>query len=75
MLTRLLWLSGLETGKNRSGDVDSMRRFIYIHGCPDEDTMGIPSSHGCIKMKNDDVIELFDRVPAGTRVLIQEAVL
>ena len=75
MLTRLLWLSGLEPGINRSGDVDSMRRFIYIHGCPDEDRMGIPSSHGCIKMKNDDVIELFDRVPAGTRVLIQQAAL
>ena len=75
MLTRLLWLSGLETGINRSGDVDSMRRFIYIHGCPDEDRMGIPSSHGCIKMKNEDVIELFDRVPAGTRVLIQQAAL
>jgi len=50
-----------------------MRRYIYIHGCPDEDPMGIPSSHGCIKMKNEEVIRLFDLVPAGTRVLIQEA--
>lgn len=75
MLTRLLWLCGMEPGKNRLGNVDSMRRYIYIHGCPDEDVMGVPSSHGCVKMRNDDVIELFDRVPLGTRVLIQEAPL
>jgi lipoprotein-anchoring transpeptidase ErfK/SrfK len=75
MLTRILWLSGLESGRNRSGEVDSMRRYIYIHGCPEEDPMGIPSSHGCIKMKNDDVIHLFDLVPVGTGVLIQEAAL
>lgn len=73
MLTRILWLSGLEPGRNRLGKVDSMRRYIYIHGCPEEDPMGIPSSHGCVKMRNDEVIELFDRVPVGTRVLIQEA--
>ncbi len=75
MLTRILWLSGLETGRNRTGEVDSMRRYIYIHGCPEEDPMGTPSSHGCIKMKNDAVIRLFDLVPVGTRVLIQEAAL
>jgi L,D-transpeptidase YbiS len=75
MLTRLLWLSGLERGRNRLGNVDSMRRYIYIHGCPDEDAMGVPSSHGCVKMRNDDVIELFERVPAGTKVLIQEGPL
>ena len=75
MLTRILWLSGLEPGKNRFGDRDSMRRYIYIHGCPEEDTMGEPSSHGCIKMRNSEVIKLFDRVPAGTQVLIQEAPL
>ena len=73
MLTRILWLSGLEPGKNRLGDRDSMRRYIYIHGCPDTDEMGIPSSHGCIKMRNAEVIRLFDIVPAGTKVLIQEA--
>lgn len=73
MLTRILWLSGLEPGKNRFGERDSMRRFIYLHGCPETDPMGIPSSHGCIKMRNADVIRLFDIVPAGTRVLIQEA--
>ena len=75
MLTRILWLCGLEPGKNRFGEVDSMRRYIYIHGCPGEDPMGVPSSHGCVKMRNAEVIELFDRVPAGTRVLIQEAPL
>lgn len=72
ILTRILWLSGLEPGKNRLGSVDTMRRYIYIHGCPDEDIMGRPSSHGCIKMRNADVIELFAQVPAGTKVLIQE---
>ena len=75
MLTRILWLSGLEPGNNRLGDRDSMRRYIYIHGCPEEDAMGTPSSHGCVKMRNSEVIELFDRVPAGTQVLIQEAPL
>jgi len=73
MLTRILWLCGLEPGRNRFGERDSMRRYIYIHGCPDTDRMGIPSSHGCVKMKNADVIRLFALVPVGTRVLIQEA--
>ena len=71
ILTRILWLSGLEPGKNRLGNVDTMRRYIYIHGCPDQDQMGVPSSHGCVKMRNADVIDLFERVPAGTRVLIE----
>ena len=75
MLTRILWLCGEEPGRNRFGQVDSMRRYIYIHGCPDEHPMGIPSSHGCIKMRDTEVIRLFDRVPAGTRVLIQEAAI
>ena len=70
ILTRILWLSGLEPGKNRSGRVDTMRRYIYIHGAPDEDRMGVPSSHGCIKMKNSDVIQLFDLTVPGTRVNI-----
>jgi L,D-transpeptidase YbiS len=72
ILTRILWLSGLEPGRNRLGTVDTMRRYIYIHGCPDEDVMGIPSSHGCIKMHNKDVIRLFDTVDVGTRVLIKQ---
>lgn len=72
ILTRILWLSGCEPGKNRLGNVDTMRRYIYIHGCPDEDKMGIPSSHGCIKMRNADVIELFDMLKPGTPVYIKE---
>jgi L,D-transpeptidase YbiS len=75
ILTRILWLCGLEPGRNRLGAVDTMRRYIYIHGCPDDDPMGVPSSHGCIKMRNADVIALFDRVAVGTRVLIQESPL
>lgn len=70
ILARIMWLSGLEPGKNRLGNVDTMRRFVYIHGCPDEDPMGIPSSHGCIKMRNSELIEFFERVPVGTRVNI-----
>jgi L,D-transpeptidase YbiS len=70
ILTRILWLSGLEPGRNRLGNVDTMRRFIYIHGCPDDDPMGAPGSRGCVKMRNNELIELFDRVPVGTRVHI-----
>lgn len=72
ILTRILWLSGTEPGRNRMGNVDSMRRYIYIHACPDEDEMGIPNSHGCIRMRHADVIELFDRVDVGTPVIISE---
>jgi len=70
ILTRILWLSGLERGRNRLGEVDTMRRFIYIHGTPDSEPLGVPGSHGCIRMCNADVIELFDLVPAGTEVMI-----
>jgi lipoprotein-anchoring transpeptidase ErfK/SrfK len=72
ILTRILWLSGSEVGRNRLGDVDTQRRYIYIHGTPDDVTLGIPGSHGCIRMRNADIIVLYDRVPAGTRVLISE---
>ena len=72
ILTRILWLSGLEPGRNRLGQVDSMRRYIYIHGCPDNAPMSAPASHGCVRMRNRDVIELFDRVPAGLPVWIHE---
>ncbi len=71
ILTRILWLSGTEPGFNRLGDVDTMRRFIYIHGAPDDVPMGNPGSHGCIRMRNRDIIELFDRVPVGTPVVIE----
>ena len=70
ILTRILWLSGCEPGVNRLGEVDTMRRYIYIHGCPDGTPMGVPGSHGCIRMRNADIIELFDLVPAGTPVRI-----
>ena len=65
ILTRILWLSGAEPGRNRLGSVDTMRRYIYIHGCPDEVDIATPGSHGCIRMRNDDVINLFDRVEAA----------
>lgn len=73
MLTRLLWLSGCEPGLNRLGDVDTMRRYIYIHGSPDSVEMGAPGSIGCIRMRNSDVIELFNLVEAGTPVEILES--
>jgi len=70
ILTRILWLSGMEPGFNRLGSVDSMRRYIYIHGTPDTEPMGVPRSIGCVRMRNRDVAELFDLVPAGTVVEI-----
>lgn len=73
ILTRILWLSGTEVGQNRLGRVDSMRRYIYIHGTPDSEPVGIPASHGCIRMRNRDVIQLFDQVRVGTPVYILEA--
>lgn len=72
ILSRILWLGGLEPGHNRYGNVDSAWRYIYIHGCPDELALGEPASHGCIRMANVDVIELFDSVEAGCRVWIHE---
>lgn len=72
ILTRILWLSGLEPGRNRLGDVDTMRRYVYIHGCPDEDPMGVPGSRGCIKMRNAEILRLFDVVSPRTPVVIKE---
>jgi lipoprotein-anchoring transpeptidase ErfK/SrfK len=72
MLTRILWLSGCETGFNRLGVCDTMRRYIYIHGTPDSVPLGIPDSHGCIRMHNADLVELFEQVTAGTEVEIVE---
>lgn len=72
ILTRILWLQGLEVGRNRMGGVDTMRRFVYIHGVPDSKVMGIPGSQGCINMHNNDLISLFELVSPGTKVWIQE---
>jgi L,D-transpeptidase YbiS len=73
ILTRILWLSGTEVGKNRLGNVDTMQRYIYIHGTPASTDMTQIGSHGCVRMRNADIIELFDRVPVGTTVNIHEA--
>jgi lipoprotein-anchoring transpeptidase ErfK/SrfK len=72
ILTRILWLGGLEPGKNRYGQVDSTWRYIYIHGTPDELMDGTPQSHGCVRMKNTDIAELFELVGAGMKVFIHE---
>lgn len=72
ILTRILWLTGTEHGFNRGRDCDTLRRFIYIHGCPDHEPMGVPVSHGCVRMRNHDIVQLFDRVATGTRVVIGE---
>ena len=70
ILTRILWLSGTEVGVNRLGEVDTMQRYIYIHGTPDTVALGQPGSHGCIRMRNTDVIALFNMVPVGTPIHI-----
>lgn len=77
ILSRILWLSGQEPGFNRSRQadgqvVDSMRRYIYLHGTPDCEPMGVPLSHGCVRLRNTDIIGLFDQIPAYTPVLISE---
>lgn len=70
ILTRILWLSGKEVGKNRLGNVDTMQRYIYIHGTPDSTDMNVIGSHGCVRMRNADMIALFDMVAVGTTVYI-----
>jgi L,D-transpeptidase YbiS len=72
ILTRILWLSGMEHGRNRLGCVDTFRRYIYLHGTPDITKLGAPGSKGCVRMRNADIIELFDRIPVGTEVDIHE---
>jgi L,D-transpeptidase YbiS len=72
ILTRILWLSGKEPGFNRLGERDSMRRYIYIHGTPDEKFEPVPQSHGCIRMRNADLVELFEMTPLYTPVEILE---
>lgn len=72
ILTRILWLSGCEPGRNRQGCVDTMRRYVYIHGSPSSTEIGVPGSHGCIRMRNADIVELFDQVPCFSAVEITE---
>ena len=71
ILTRILWLSGTEVGVNRLGNVDTMQRYIYIHGTPDGNVMGVIGSHGCVRMRNTDIMALFDMVGVGAEVDIQ----
>jgi len=72
ILSRILWLTGCEPGRNRYGAVDTLRRYIYIHGTGDDQPLGEPRSHGCIRMRNAEVIELFALVAPGTPVTIEE---
>jgi hypothetical protein len=72
ILTRILWLGGREPGRNQGGRVDTRQRTIYIHGTPDVARLGRPTSHGCIRMRSEDLIDLFDRVEVGTIVDIEE---
>ena len=68
--SRILWLEGIEKGKNKGEGIDSYNRYIYIHGTSEEGKLGAPASHGCIRMKNKDVIDLYNKVEVGTLVLI-----
>ncbi|MES0874441.1 L,D-transpeptidase [Sinimarinibacterium thermocellulolyticum] len=72
ILSRILWLSGLERGRNRLGCVDTFRRYIYLHGTPYSQVLGTPGSKGCVRMSNEDIIELYERVEPGTQVDIHE---
>jgi len=71
ILSRILWLTGTQTGINKRGAVDSHDRYIYIHGTHEEESIGMPASHGCIRMRNDDVIRLFERCDVGESVVIK----
>lgn len=73
ILSRILWLSGCEPGRNRLGNVDTFRRYIYLHGTPDTEPMGLPLSHGCVRLHTIDLLELFARVPIHCTVQIEEA--
>ncbi|MHA6493768.1 L,D-transpeptidase [Pseudomonas borbori] len=73
ILSRIIWLSGCELGRNRLGAVDTFRRYIYLHGTPDSEPMGVPRSHGCVRLRNADLLQLFPRVPVRCRVQIDEA--
>lgn len=73
ILSRILWLSGCEPGRNRLGNVDTFRRYVYLHGTPDTEPMGVALSHGCVRMRNSDVLQLFEQVPVNCAVMIDEA--
>ncbi|MEE3634950.1 L,D-transpeptidase [Pseudomonas defluvii] len=73
ILSRILWLSGCEPGRNRLGPVDTFRRYIYLHGTPDTEPMGVPLSHGCVRLRNADLVSLFEQVPVHCPVQIEEA--
>ena len=75
ILSRILWLAGLEPQFNQGEGCDTFNRYIYIHGTPDSEPMGIPMSHGCIRMRNQDVIELFELIPENALVYISEQTL
>ena len=68
--TRIMWLDGMEPGVNQGGKVDSYKRYIYIHGTPEEGLIGRPASHGCVRMLNADVVDVFNKLPEGTLVYI-----
>ncbi len=72
IMSRIMWLEGMEPGRNQGGYVDTYQRYIYIHGTNHEDSIGTPSSIGCIRMRNDDVVDLFRQVEIGSEVLIEE---
>lgn len=72
IMSRIMWLEGMEPGRNQGGYVDSYQRYIYIHGTNHEDEIGTPASIGCIRMRNQDVVDLFRQVEAGSEVLIEE---
>jgi lipoprotein-anchoring transpeptidase ErfK/SrfK len=72
ILTRILWLCGKEVGKNRLGGVDTFQRYIYLHGTPDTEPMGVPASHGCIRMQVDDLLAVFAATPVGSEVYLRE---
>lgn len=73
ILTRVLWLSGCQPGYNRFGDVDTMKRYVYIHGTPDAVDLTKPKSRGCVRVANQDVLKLFDMLPPATPVVITES--
>ncbi|WP_373185417.1 L,D-transpeptidase family protein [Halopseudomonas sp.] len=72
ILTRILWLCGEQPGFNRGGNRDSQRRYIYLHGTPDDQPMGVALSHGCVRLRNTDMLTLFELTPVGCRVEIHE---